>query len=279
MPSKPKPVFSTVSTSTKSSAFRDSYFWFITTSWPKLVGVLGGIFLSLNAAFALLYTLSGGIANVGRYDYVGYFFFSVHTLATVGYGNAYPVLLISHCLVALEIMCGIFMITLITGLMFSKFSRPTAKVIFSRSAVINNRDGHPHLSFRLANERGSTIAEAQLSVSVLKDFKTSEGESLRKLYDLKLDREKTPLFILSWTVFHKIDENSPLYGLDEAAIINGDMQIIISMTGFEPILGQTVHTRHMYWAKDIEWGKRFKDALTRREKHLHLDYGLFHETT
>jgi inward rectifier potassium channel len=267
-----------ITMSSHMKPFRDSYFWLLTTSWPTLIGVLTSLFLLVNTLFATFYFWSDGIANVNHNDFWGYFFFSIHTSATVGYGNAYPVGFLSNGIVTVEIIAGVFMMALTTGLMFAKFSRPTAKVLFSKVAVMNTRDGHPYFSFRLANERGSHIAEAQLTVAVLKTVKTAEGETLRKLYDLKLDREKTPLFILSWTVLHKIDENSPLFGIDHQAFTEGDMQVIVSLTGLEPILGQNIHGRHIYRPEALAWGKRFKDALTRRENNtLHMDYEEFHK--
>lgn len=257
------------------SPFKDMYHWLMTASWPMMFFSVSVVFLFANFIFAILYSLIDGLS--APCTFLGYFFFSVHTIATVGYGNIFPVSLLANVLVTLEIMLGLFMAALMTGIVFSKFSKPTAKVEFSRLAVVSQRNGMKSFNFRIANSRGAHIAEATVKLAVVKEYTTPEGEFMRKLYDLNVERSQTPLFIISWSVYHPLSEDSPLYDLIFGDRQDEDFRIIVSLTGFEPVLGQTVHVRHMYSSSEIRKGMVFKDAVKREGNLLTIDYDNFHE--
>jgi len=266
-----------IKTTSKPHPIRDSYYWLITHQWSVFLTVLATGFISMNLIFASIYYFTQGIFGVPNHSFLQYFFFSIHTLATVGYGNMYPVTPLAEFCVSIEIMLGIFMIAVTTGLMFAKFSLPTAKVVYSKVAVIQTRNEKPTLTFRLANERGNHIAEASIHVAILKNETTKEGDKLRKLHDLKLERYQTPMFILSWSIFHVIDEHSPLFGLTQKDIEDDNITITVSFSGLEPVLGQTVHSRYLYYPKDLVWNARLVDSLSRLDDGtLHLDYDKFH---
>ena len=275
MSKKKKKPAGFVFTSANSSPFRDTYHWFLTASWPVFFAAMVFVFITTNFFFTLLYYFCGGLSSTSHFW--GYFFFSVHTIATVGYGNIFPVSPLAQILVTAEIMTGLFLIALMTGLVFSKFSRPTAKVLFSEVAVVSQRNGVPSFNFRMANSRGVHIAEAQVKVSVVKEYTTAEGEFMRKLYDLNLERSNSPMFIISWSVFHPVTEDSPLYDLIFGDRKEEDFRIVVSLTGYEPVLGQTIHSRYMYGPNDIHVGKTFKDAVKREGDLITLDYSVFHD--
>ncbi len=266
-----------VQTNARIDPFHDLYHWMILQRWPQFIGVLGLCFLVINLIFGGLYYLIGGLVNV-KSGFLDHVFFSVHTMATVGYGNVYPEGVLTNCIAAFEIMLGLFMMALITGLIFAKFSRPTARILFSRYAVIHQRNGVDCLVFRMANARSHHVAEASLNVAALKHDVTPEGDHMRKLHTLTLERSQTPLFVLSWMVFHPITPDSPLFGLSHQDMIAGDVRLLLSLTGYDSIVGQTIHTRHIYYPEDIKLGYRLKDALTTTDSNaLHLDFDMFHD--
>jgi inward rectifier potassium channel len=267
-----KPNEPLIQTNTKIDPFRDLYYWFILMSWPSFVGVLSIFFIVLNLIYGGIYFMIGGLKNVGP-SFADHVFFSVHTVATVGYGNVFPDSFLANIVASSEIILGLFMMALMTGLIFAKFSRPSARIIFSKFAVIHQRHGEDCLVFRVANKRGHHIAEASLNVVAIKKEITPEGDTMRKLYTLQLERAQTPLFVLSWMVIHRITPDSPIYGLSSDDFQTGDVRILLSLTGHDSILGQTTHARHIYSPDDIKFGYRLKDAV----KTLDLDFDTFHE--
>jgi len=182
-----------------------------------------------------------------------------------------------NSVVVVESFVSLLFIAVLTGLVFAKFARPRARVLFSRNALVETRDGKPTLTFRLANERGNDVVEAELHVTVLKTHLSEEGKRLRRFYDLTLVRERTPLFILTWQVFHVIDEDSPLYGLTAQDCLDDDVRLSATLTGHDGTFSQTVHARHMYWPEEILFDHRFVDVLEERgDRKVVMDYRKFH---
>lgn len=177
-------------------------------------------------------------------------------------------------LVAIEILIGLFLISTLTGLIFARFSRPKARILFSTVAVVHVREGQPTLSFRLANERSTHVAEAHIKVTLLRDTVTSEGVTMRRFLDMKLVRDETPALLLSWTVMHVIDENSPLFNITEKVFQDGNMTIMIAMNGYDPVLAQTVQKNHAYLPGQVMWNAHFEDSIERissNRTRLHYD--------
>jgi inward rectifier potassium channel len=258
---------------------RDLYHHLLIAPWPRLFGLLTALYLTANALFALAYLATpDSIANARPGSFVDAFFFSVQTMATIGYGQMVPRTLWANVLVTIEALFGLLGVAMVTGLMFAKFSRPTARVLFSRRAIVAPLDGTTSLMFRMANARGNTIVEAQVHVVLVRNEVTAEGQPMRRFHDLELARRQTALFALSWTAIHPITERSPLRGATPAMLDAVDAEIVVSLLGFDEHFSQTVHARHRYRASDIAWGARFVDILPTRERGaLRLDYTHFHD--
>ena len=250
--------------------FADIYHHLLTSSWPLLLAQIMVAFFALNAIFALGYYFDGGVENARPGSYADLFFFSVETMATIGYGRMAPITLVAHILMSLEALTGMMGLALMTGLIFAKFSRPSARVRFSRHAVISMRDGVPSLMFRMANERASQIVEAQVHVLLSRGEITAEGESLLRFYDLELTRYRNATFRHSWTVVHPIHPGSPLHGAAAESLAAGNAEIVVSVTGIDGAFMQTVYARHTYEAGDLVWGARLADVIIRSpEKRTH----------
>jgi inward rectifier potassium channel len=241
--------------------FTDFYHHLLTSSWPSLLGQIVVAFLVINILFALGYYLDGGIENARPGHFSDVFFFSVETIATIGYGKMSPITLFSQSLMSIEAVTGLINFALITGLIFAKFSRPTARVRFSRVAVVSKRDGVPSLMFRMANVRSSQIVEAQIHVAFARDERTHEGEYVRRFHDLELSRYRNAIFAYSWTAIHPIQPGSPLYGARPEQLLEDGARIIVSLTGIDEVFSQTVYARHAYDAADIVWGARLADII------------------
>lgn len=262
------------------SPLGDIYHFLLVRSWTQFFVLISVSFVALNIVFATLYlAVPGSIANARPGSFEDAFFFSVHTLGTIGYGSMAPVGHYGNAIVAVEALVGMISIALITGLTFAKFTRPTAKILFSEKMVIQPRDGVPHLAFRMANWRHNQVVEAQLRVMLLLTHKTLEGDSLRMPVELSLVRDRNAMFGLTWLAMHKIDESSPFHGegaLESLRARNGEM--FLSLTGFDETIMQSIHARHSYSLDDIVMNARFADILTvMPDGTRSLDYGKFHE--
>ncbi|HKN00991.1 MAG TPA: ion channel [Candidatus Binataceae bacterium] len=254
--------------------FADIYHHLLTSSWPLLLLQIAAAFFVVNSFFAVAYHLDGGIQNARSFS--DEFFFSVETMATIGYGRMAPVSLIAHILMSFEALTGLIGLALMTGLIFAKFSRPSARVRFSRYAVVTKRDGVPSLMFRMANVRANQIVEAQVHVLLARGEVTQEGEEVLRFYDLELSRYRNATFRHSWTVIHPIRPGSPLYGTSPEAVAKAFGQIVVSMTGIDGAFMQTVYARHTYGAPDIIWGARLSDVMIRSPQgEFAIDYRKF----
>jgi inward rectifier potassium channel len=257
---------------------RDLYHYLIGASWWSVIGVISLGFLLANLLFAVAYVLTDGIAGARPGSFSDAFFFSVQTMGTIGYGIMSPKNFAGNVLVTLESLAGLLGLAVATGLVFAKFSRPRARVIFTRVAVIAPRDGVPTLMFRMANERANYIAEAQLSVVLLRTETTLEGETLRKIHDLHLVRSRSPTFVLSWTALHPLTRESPLYGVTPESLKGTDCEIVVTLTGIDQTLSQTIHARHSYIADEVIFNARFADLISALPNgNRRVDYARFHE--
>ncbi len=255
----------------------DLYHDLLASSWQRLLAILAAAFVAINTLFALAYlAVPGSIENARPGSLTDAFFFSVQTMGTIGYGKLTPATLYANVLVTVEVLVGLLGIALVTGLAFAKFSRPTARVLFSQRAVVAPYDTVPSLMFRMANERGNTIVEAQVHVVLARDETTAEGERMRRFHDLELARQRSALFALSWTAIHPITETSPLHGATPEALAAVDAEVIVSLLGFDEHFSQTVHARHRYRPADIAWNARFADILF-ADGRRRIDYTRFHE--
>lgn len=261
----------------------DFYHRLMTITWPQLWGVIISGYLIINTIFAFLYLVSeNGITNAKSGSFIDAFSFSVQTMATIGYGAMYPADFYTHILVTIEVFIGLIGMAMITGLMFARFSLPTARVLFSDVAIISPYNGVPTLMFRIANQRHNWIVESQVRVTLLLEKVVSpEGHSLRRLCDLKLVRSETPMLALTWLVMHPIDETSPLYNWSEAylnKLNHQEIRFFVTLTGLDETVSQTIHTRHIYTLDKIMWNMRFVDVMfTSPDGQRYVDYRHFHD--
>ena len=256
----------------------DAFHNIMALSWPQFFGGAVAVYLLVNLLFASLYFAGPHAVNNAR-GFADDFFFSVETLATVGYGAMSPGTLYGHCVATVEIITGLLTMAVITSLVFARFSRPTARMLFSRAVVITPYDGVPTLMLRVANQRSSYILEAAATVMLLRDEDTPEGHGLTRFFDLRLQRDRTPMFALSWLIMHRIDETSPLYGVTAEDIIRGDMRLMVTISGTDEVFAATVTARQSYSAEDIIFGRRFADIFLDGEhpRHNYIDMSRFHE--
>ena len=262
----------------RTRAFDDLYHHLVTTSWPSLIGLITLAFIFANLIFATGYYLDQGIENARSGSFSDMFFFSVQTMATIGYGKMEPATLFSNILVSIEALIGLLALALMTGLVFSKFSRPTARVRFTRFVVIGPRDGTLSLMIRMANMRANRIVEANIHVVLARQETTVEGDTIRRLYDLAMTRDRSAMFALSWTAVHHIVESSPLFGHTRDSMAGSEPEIIVSITGLDETFSQTIHARHTYQLDDIIWGARFGDVLVLHpDGSRSIDYEHFDE--
>jgi inward rectifier potassium channel len=256
----------------------DLYHYLLTSPWWVLFLLILVVYLASKALFATCYVVDGGIDNARPGSFRDAYFFSVQTMATIGYGRMVPVSTFSNVVVTLEALFGLVILALATGLMFAKFSRPRARVIFSRYAVIGMRDGVRSLMVRLANERATGLVEATLRLVVLRDETTVEGEAIRRFHTLPLTRGSSAVFALSWTVVHPIDESSPLFGETPESMKKSDLQLAAALVGIEEASAQTVHVRHTWTSDLILFDHRFQDILRKTpEGGRVLHYENFHD--
>lgn len=257
---------------------RDFYHLLLTMRWTTFFGFAALVFVCVNAIFACLYVARpGSVAHVETFEEG--FYFSVQTVATIGYGGMLPLTRYGNLLVATESLLGILGTALITGITFSKFARPTARVLFAEKCVVMTRDGAPHLMFRVANWRHNQVVEAQLRVILLVEEITREGETMRVPHPVPLVRDRTAMFMLSWSAMHRIDETSPFSGADAMEKLRArKAEIILSLSGLDETTGSTIHARHRYSLEDIVWNARFHDILSFRADGTRvIDYHHFHD--
>ena len=259
---------------------RDLYHNLLILPWPIFLVVLAFVYLGLNIFFALLYLLGGdAIANARPGAFADAFFFSVETLSTISYGQMSPATLYGHIVMTGEALVGLMLIAVAAGLMFARFSRPTARVLFSKVAVIAPHDGVPTLTLRLANVRRNQILEAQVSVTLVRDERTAEGEWMRRFYDLRLARHRSPIFAMTFTVMHEIDPTSPLSKATPSSLAAESAEIVVTVIGIDEVTVQPVYARASYLAHEVLWNRRFVDVFTQTEAgRLAIDYRLFHDT-
>jgi inward rectifier potassium channel len=260
------------------AVLRDAYHKLLTMTWRRFFALVLGGYLAVNAAFAAgYYYLEEELENARAGSFTDAFFFSVQTLATIGYGRISPRDIPVNVLVTLEALLGMIGLAVTTGLVYARFSRPTARVVFSRVAVVAPYEGVPSLMFRMANARGTDIVEARLRLALVRLETTREGHPVRRVHDLRLVRSEHTAFTLTWTAIHPLDASSPLFGRDRASMHEDMSDLIVSLSGIDEGLAQTIHARYAYTSEDIVWDARFTDILSPGIERSVIDYRKFHD--
>jgi inward rectifier potassium channel len=258
----------------------DLYHRSMTVSWPVFFGSAASLFVALNAVFGFLYSLGHEpIANAAQNGPLAYFYFSIETLATVGYGDMHPQTNYGHLIATIEIFTGMSFLAVMTGLIFARFSRPRARFVFANNPVIARHEGRQTLMIRMANARHDLISRANARLWIIRVEHTKEGEQLRRIHELKLDRSDHPIFIFSWNLFHVIDKDSPLHGLTASDLTASDTILVLNVGGVDDNSAQQLYARHIYYPGDIRWQHRYKDITgISPQGRLLLDYTKFHDT-
>jgi inward rectifier potassium channel len=272
--------FEFVKLNAKKFDWRDTYHLILTLSWPGFAGFVFGIYLLINLVFAALYMLDAhAVAEMSPGSFAGAFFFSVETLATVGYGHMYPESFYGHLITMLEIMVGMFGLAVITGLIFVRFSRPTARMHFSKIAVIAPFDGVPNLMIRVANLRHQAMVEPEFRMILLRSTITAEGDEVRRFRSLKLEFDHLISFPAVLTVRHRIDEESPLFGMTPKDFQQQDIRIVASIVGVDAVIVAPVQSFGDYNYDQIEWNRRFVEIYDQNEEgDWTVDYARIDET-
>lgn len=278
-PTRRRDVTETVRKGTPSELRQDLYFYFMQGGWLRVFVALVFVFLVSNVFFACLYLLEPGSITGRDSSFADAFFFSVQTMSTIGYGGLTPATPYANAIVTAEAALSIIGVAIVTGLVFAKVSRPSSSVLFSDKMIITEMHGKRVLMFRLGNARGNEIVDATMHLTVLIDEVSPEGIHMRRLHDVKLARRRTPLFVVTWSVIHEIDEDSPLRDVDWSKANEQVQLFIATVVGHDATYGQTVHARKMYHAENVHPGETFVDILSELpDGRLLIDYARFHHT-
>lgn len=258
------------------------YHWLLTMSWSRYLLLLVGSYFFVNIVFAFGYYLCGpesfqGIDGSASHGWVlESFFFSIQTIATIGYGRINPVSLSANILVTIESLAGLLGLALGTGILFARFSRPSAKILFSNNAIIAPYRGISAFEFRLANERSNQLIEVNMNLT-LSRFEMEDGRRVRRFYRLPLERTAVTFFPLSWTVVHPIDELSPLFGVNPSELNESDAEFLILVTAIDETFFQTVHARSSYKFSEVVWSAKFSNIFRSVNGRLIVDLHRIHD--
>lgn len=259
--------------------WHDLYHVFMTISWPRLFASFVGLFTLFNLLFAGVYSLQpAAIAHLHPPGFWGRFFFSIQTVATVGYGVMHPHTLYGHIVASVEIFIGMMGLALIAGMMFARFSRPTARFMFARHAVVHPVDGELTLVLRAANQRQNVVMEARAQLRLIRDERDADGRHMRRIYDLRLRRSEHPIFLFGWTLLHPIDESSPLAGATAESLQASNAYLLLTLSGTDETTGQLLMARKEYPVSMLRWRYRFADILIQGDDGIdRFDYTRFHD--
>ncbi len=261
----------------RPTPLRDFYHALLRLPWWATLATVAMAVIIANLLFAVGYLEGGGVAHAAPGSFADAFFFSVQTMGSIGYGAMYPESRLANLLVLGESITGLSLFALVTGLVFAKFSRSTARMVFSREAVICPTDGVPTLAFRIGNERGNRIIDAQIRVVLVRTERRAEGDTFYRMRDLKLSRAQALTLSRSWSVMHPIDRDSPLHGVTREAFLAAESEVQVLVTGLDDTTMQTVAATHQYFGHQVVWGSRHVDVLSEEGGALVLDLRRFHD--
>ena len=258
----------------RSTIWDNTYYHLVTMPWWMFLLTVTAAYIVVNTFFAMLFLLAGfdglkGLEHVSpQHDFMEAFFFSSQTLTTVGYGSVSPKGLSSNIIASFEALTGLLSFALISGLMYGRFARPRARVVFSENLLVSPyRDGKA-LMFRMVNARRSELIETEVQVIITINQLGDDGAMARKFYTLQLELNKISFFSLSWTIVHALTEDSPLFGFTQEDIINGNLEVLVLVKGTDEANHQIVYARRSYIAEDMVWNARFKPIISSTNKGI-----------
>jgi inward rectifier potassium channel len=258
----------------------------VSTTWTRFFLFVAVVYLTLNGCFALFYVAAGANGLVNTLytgldtPFLKAFFFSIHTSATIGYGSTVPVGLRTNILVALESVVSLLGLAVVTGLVFARFSRPVADILFSKNAVMSWMGNLRSFQFRIVNTRNNQIIDLHARLLVSRFENNTNGVSVRRYYPLRLERESVVFFPLSWTIVHTIDQDSPLFGITEDELCTSGAEFLILLTGMDETFSQVVNARSSYRANEVVWNAKFSDIFVYdpEGRMAGIDMKRFHDT-
>jgi inward rectifier potassium channel len=259
----------------------DLYYRCMTVSWPGFFASAAVIFVVLNSVFAFLYSLgTQPVANAVPGRFLDLMYFSIETLATVGYGDMHPQTDYGHLVATVEIFTGMSFLAVMTGLVFSRFSRPRARFMFAQYPIVGLHEGQPTLMIRIANARHNIISGAMARLWLIRRERTAEGQIFRRYYELDLLRNENPVFALTWTIFHAIEKDSPLHGASPDDLAQAEALLVLTFSGLDDSSAQQLNARRTYSQELIRWRYRYVDISSNgKDGTLLLDYSKFHDVT
>ncbi|HEV2641562.1 MAG TPA: ion channel [Candidatus Elarobacter sp.] len=264
------------------------YHALLAMGWGRFLLILATFYVIVNAIFALAYMACGMDALRGQ-TFTGHsalldhffraFFFSVETFGTVGYGNITPTSLAANFVVTAEAFTGLVSAALATGLIFARFSRPNAAILYSRHAVMAPFHGGSAFMFRCANERSNQLIEVSVRVIYTRMVVRANGDRVREFTTLPLEYDRVTFLALSWTVVHPIDEHSPLASVSHEDLVANDAEFLILLSGTDEAFAQIVHSRRSYKPHEIVWNARFIPMFveSREEGTTGMDLARIHD--
>lgn len=259
--------------------FADAYHLFLRVPLWQSIAMIVLAYLALNGVFAVLFWLTGGLAN-SEGTLLEAFFFSVQTMGTIGYGSMYPTSTLANALVTGEAVIGMLVTAISTGLVFAKISQPGARIAFSDKASLGPMDGIPTLQFRIGNERGNIVMNTQLTVAFVRTETTAEGMTFYRMHELPLVRQRAPTLTRTWTVMHRITPDSPLWGATPESLIAEEAELMVTVVGTDDTTLQPVFAGARYRAQEIAFGMRPADVITELpDGRVRIDLGRFHHVT
>ncbi len=267
-------------TNSRRTGWRDLYRTILALSWPRFALAVLSVYLSINVLFASIYLLGGNcIAEMRSGSFSSAFFFSVQTLSTVGFGHLYPANFYGDAFTTIEIIVGMFFTAVVTGLIFVRFSRPMARLLFSKTMVISNYAGRPTLQMRVANLHHQPMVEAEFRLMLVRKEQIDEDDDARRFYSLKLEFDRLIMFPSALTIRHVIDEHSPLAGVTPEQLEKSATRFMTSIVCIDTVIQATVQSQETYLWSDVHYGHRFVEIYTEHEDgRLEVDYGRIHET-
>ena len=267
-------------TNSRRTGWRDLYRTILSLSWPRFALSVLMVYLAINVVFASIYLLGGNcIAEMRPGSFSSAFFFSVQTLSTVGFGHLYPANFYGDVFTTIEIIVGMFFTAVVTGLIFVRFSRPMARLLFSRKMVISNFGGRPALQIRVANLHHQPMVEVEFRLMMVRKERIDDDDDARRFYTLKLEFDRVITFPSALTIRHFIDEQSPLFGVTPEQLQNSATRFMTSIVCIDTVIQASVQSQESYLWSDVRFGHRFVEIYTEHEEGLlEVDYGRIHET-
>ena len=244
----------------------DPYHFALTIAWPAFFLYLLLAYIAISFVFATIFLfLPGSVSHMSPGSVIHAYFYSFETLSGSATGDRYPTSLIGHVVTATEVVTGIVFSAIMTGLMFVRFSKPRAKILFADNAVIAQHNGVQTLMIRVANGRANALTNVRVELNALIREVSQEGVVFHNVHSLRLVRDTTPVFPLTITLMHEIDQASALAGLDIKTTSAGELMLFCSITALDPALGAEVNDLRTYDPTQILTGMRFVDATSQDE--------------